>query len=279
MKCDLDNITIHYESFGEGTPLLFLHGWTLDHRYEASAFEPVFKRRSGWHRIYINLPGHGQTPGVEWITNQDQMLDVLLEFIEQIIPGQRFILIGTSIGAYLARGVVYRKADFVDGLLLRIPLIVADEARRSLPSQVILVEDRQLISSLSPEEAELYQDNIVQKPSYFNNLRKIMEEDIIPAQQLNDESFLNKIRMNPKNYSFSFDVDSLPEPFEAPTLIITGRQDTSVGYRDAWEILENYPRATFVVLDRAGHGIPVEQVDLFDALVDEWLDRVEEYVD
>jgi hypothetical protein len=40
--------------------------------------------------------------------------------------------------------------------------------------------------------------------------------------------------------------------------------------------LENYPRGTFVVLDRAGHGLGVEQEDLFRALVGEWLDRVEE---
>ena len=91
-----------------------------------------------------------------------------------------------------------------------------------------------------------------------------------------DTEFLTKIRQSPENYGFSFDVDALPEPFTAPTLIVTGRQDSSVGYRDAWTILENYPRATFVVLDRAGHGLYVEQEDLFNALVNDWLDRVEE---
>jgi pimeloyl-ACP methyl ester carboxylesterase len=58
--------------------------------------------------------------------------------------------------------------------------------------------------------------------------------------------------------------------------MLTGRQDSSVGYRDAWTILENYPRATFVVLDRAGHGLYIEQEGLFNALVNDWLDRVEE---
>jgi hypothetical protein len=49
-----------------------------------------------------------------------------------------------------------------------------------------------------------------------------------------------------------------------------------VGYRDAWTILERYPRATFAVLDRAGHNLAIEQERLFAALVGEWLDRVEE---
>jgi len=48
-------------------------------------------------------------------------------------------------------------------------------------------------------------------------------------------------------------------PFLAPTLILTGRQDNICGYRDAWEVLELYPRATFAVLDRAGHILRGEQ--------------------
>lgn len=54
-------------------------------------------------------------------------------------------------------------------------------------------------------------------------------------------------------------------------------QDDVVGYRDAWEILENYPRGTFVVLDRSGHLLTIEEEELLRALVSEWLDRVEEY--
>lgn len=35
-------------------------------------------------------------------------------------------------------------------------------------------------------------------------------------------------------------------------------------------------RATFAVLDRAGHFVPIEQDMLCHALIREWLDRVEE---
>jgi hypothetical protein len=49
-----------------------------------------------------------------------------------------------------------------------------------------------------------------------------------------------------------------------------------VGYRDAWDILENYARATFAALDMASHGLVIEQEKLFNALLDDWLDRVEQ---
>ena len=48
---------------------------------------------------------------------------------------------------------------------------------------------------------------------------------------------------------------------------------------DSWDILENYSRATFAVLDRAGHRLQIEQEELFNALVNEWLDRVEESIE
>jgi pimeloyl-ACP methyl ester carboxylesterase len=67
----------------------------------------------------------------------------------------------------------------------------------------------------------------------------------------------------------------LPELFEGPSLFLAGRQDPVVGYQDAWPILEQYPRASFVVLDRASHDFPFEQKALFKALVDDWLDRME----
>jgi pimeloyl-ACP methyl ester carboxylesterase len=239
-----------------------------------SDMEPLFRQRDGWKRIYLDLPGHGRTPGKDWITNQDKILDVVLDFIDNVISGQRFVVVGTSAGAYLARGVVHHRSASIDGLLLTVPLIVADDAKRHVPSPVTLVADSALVSELEPDEAEgLFQIAVVQSRKVVDYIRA----NFPSASETGDQAFQAKIREHPENYAFSFDVDALPKPCPAPTLIVTGRQDSVAGYRDAWEILDNYPRGTFVVLDRSGHSLGIEQEDLFHALVGEWLDRVEEY--
>jgi pimeloyl-ACP methyl ester carboxylesterase len=69
-------------------------------------------------------------------------------------------------------------------------------------------------------------------------------------------------------------VDDLPQPFLDPVLILTGKQDDRVGYIDAWSLLDRYPRGTFAVLDKAGHDLQIEQPELFEGLVKEWLNRV-----
>jgi pimeloyl-ACP methyl ester carboxylesterase len=276
MWCHVGDLPVYYEQYGDGRPVLFIHGWTLDHRYEVADFEPIFRQRQGWRRVYLDLPGMGQTPARDWITNQDDMLGVVLSFIDQVLPQTRFAVVGSSSGAYLARGVVYHRAALLDGVLLRVPLIVADDTKRTLPPSAPLIQDPKLVARLDPDGVDGLSEVLIQREGYIAALRSKHQTTVQAAQQLADMAFLGRIRSDASRYAFSFDVDALPAPCRAPTLIIAGRQDGAVGYRDAWSIVENYPRGTFVVLDRAEHALPVEQTSVFHALVNEWLDRIEE---
>ena len=48
------------------------------------------KIKDNYKRIYIDLPGMGKSDSAEWITNSDIMLDVVIDFIEKIIPNENF---------------------------------------------------------------------------------------------------------------------------------------------------------------------------------------------
>jgi pimeloyl-ACP methyl ester carboxylesterase len=264
MECQLDNLSVYYETIGQGKPFVILSGIPSDHRIIESWMEPIFEKRPGWQRIYFDLPGTGRTPG-EGITTIDQVLDVVCNFMDAVIPTQRFTLLGLSAGGYLARGVVARKAKLMDGLCLLVPWL-SEHEDQELPSPLTLFKDTEALAGLSPEDAErLTGLAVVQNQKVVDWYRQV----VIPARPgLNRPLIENRL--------YSFDLEALSRPFEKPTLILTGRQDTHVGYRDGWDILEKYPRATFAVLDRAGHALGVEQEGLFQALIHEWLDRVEE---
>jgi pimeloyl-ACP methyl ester carboxylesterase len=117
--------------------------------------EPILERRDGWKRICPDLPGMGKTPSREWITNSDQMLDVVMAFIDKVIPDQHFVLAGESYGGYLARGIIQRKSELVDGLLLICPMVIANSTDRILPSHTTLVKNPTVMSTLNPEESEV----------------------------------------------------------------------------------------------------------------------------
>lgn len=265
MKCDLGDIEIFYETRGGGRPIVMLPGLPSDHSIMLRFMEPLFTQQDGWLRLYPDLPGTGHTPGVDRLATPDQVLDAMLRFIDTVIPDQRFVLAGYSYGGYLARGVVHHRAALIDGLMLCAPMMKADPAQVQLPPRTTLVEDPALITSLDPGIANLI---VVQSPRVVEAVRGVREEI-----QTADFPFITRL----EETGFSFDVDTLPVPFAGPTLILTARQDHICGYRDAWNLLDNYPRATFAVLDRAGHFVNIEQDGLCQALMREWLGRVEEY--
>lgn len=271
MEVMVKSIPIYYEEFGTGIPIVMLHGWPTDHRHMVADMEPLFQHRAGWRRIYPDLPGMGKTPGATWITHQEHMLEIVVAFLQQVAPDERYVVAGTSYGGYLARGLVHEQGARIDGVFLMVPAIETDQSKQNLPPQQVLVEDRRFLSALAPEEAELSKFFVVQSYEGLESFRTVIQ----PALAAADHAFLERLE---EHYAFSFPVDQLTTPFPGPTLILTGRQDSNCGYREAWTLLDNYPRGTFAVLDRAGHGLGVEQKGLFQALTQEWLERVEEYL-
>jgi pimeloyl-ACP methyl ester carboxylesterase len=247
-----------------------LHGSHTDHHELMYSLEPLFETRTGWRRIYPDLPGRGKTPGADWINSQDDILAVILDFLDGIAPGERVVVAGYSLGAYLAQGVAYKRGEQMDGLMLGAPAIAVDPAKRNYPPHQVLVQDPEFAAAVQPEEQMLLQVAVVQSPQRLAAFRAAIKPGLMVA----DRDFIARVAVNGR---FSFDVNSLPTPFPAPTLIVTGKQDSICGYREAWSILDNYPRGTFAVLDRAGHGLSEEQKGLYRALATEWLNRVEEY--
>src|ERR1051326_3656247 len=135
MKCDLGDLEVFYETRGAGRPIVMLPGRPTDHRIMERFMEPLFTQRDGWLRIYPDLPGTGLTPSLDRLTTPDQVLDVVLAFIDALIPAQRFVLAGLSYGGYLAQGVVSRRAASIDGLLLCAPAVTAPPAQAHLPKR------------------------------------------------------------------------------------------------------------------------------------------------
>ncbi len=268
MEHKLSKCTIHYEVFGNGRPILVLHGGYLDHRHMVDALEPLFDDREGWKRIYIDIPGHGKSPVNPGISTHDEVLELILAFVSEMLPGQSFAVVGESRGGYLARGIIHRKPDLVDGALFIVPGRYAVCSEDSVPSHVTLTRADELIATLAPNEVGRFNGLVIQSAEILEKIRRYK----IPAAAIADQDHQDKINAN---YEYAFDVDAPDRPFQKPVLFPLGRQDSMAGYQDALRVIECFPRATFAILDKAGHALSWEQPVLFEALASEWLQRVE----
>jgi pimeloyl-ACP methyl ester carboxylesterase len=268
----VNGIPVHYSQHGAGTPVLALHGGNVDHREITGALEPVFAERPGYRRIYPDLPGMGRTPAPETIDSTDAVLDTLLGLVDDVIGEEAFLVVGHSYGGYLARAIANRRPGQVAGLALICSLAGEQVRGDERPEHVVLraADGLDLDGTLEPAMAAEFRNYlVVQTPE---TLRRF-QETVAPGVALADQAALERIFAR-------WQLRTAPEQAPAytnPTLILAGRQDATVGYAGSWRLLEHYPRATFAVLDRAGHGLPREQVGLVTALMAEWLDRVSEH--
>ena len=140
----------------------------------------------------------------------------------------------------------------------------------NLPAQVTLESADELLPELEEGELGRFEKLVVQSRDILDRIRRHK----IPAIELADSEYQNRIN---KNYQFSFDIDSPDFVFYKPTLFLLGRFDVEVGYHDALNVIENYPRATYAILDKAGHSLSWEQPVIFAELVKDWLARVKSF--
>ncbi|MEW6085676.1 MAG: alpha/beta hydrolase [Chloroflexota bacterium] len=266
----INGLDVYYKVVGEGRPIIFLHGNPADHRSMMSAFEPLFAERTGWQRIYFDLPGMGKTKGADWIESMDHMLEVVLGLIDTLISNKRFLVVGESYGGYMARGVAHFKPDLIDGMFLIAPSVKPGAPDRQIPEKRIIHADVDFVVSLRPELQQALGEVAT---VHTREIGARLMTDYISAMQMSDQAFLRRVH---ETNSFSFDLNNPPPRYEFPALIIAGRQDIIVGYADQIELHKFFPRGSVVVLDRAGHVTELEQPILFNALTNEWLDRVEE---
>ena len=271
MEIKIQGIPVYYEIHGSGKPIIMIHGFKPDHRIMSGCFEPLFDQNCGWQRIYFDLPGMGKTPGPDWLENSDQMLEIVNEFIKKIIPNKKYAVVGESYGGYMVQGLLRKSTAAIKGAMLLCPMVTGIDTQRTLPEHASFVRDEALLESLSDNDRQGFEEFCVMLTPY---VWEKMRDDILSGCNIADMDFLENLYHTGYNYSYEQELKSIR--FDKPMLILAGKQDTSVGYEDQIALMLQYPHATYLALDRAGHNLQIEQPQVFRTLTCEWLRSVKE---
>lgn len=256
-------------SRGTGTPLLALHGFPLTH-HSLLPLDAVFASVGSWRRIYVDLPGLGESAGSSDVDGYQAVLDAVKRFVDDEIGAEPFAIFGYSFGGILARSLAQEFGEQVLGLGFLAPVIIDDPAQSVFPERRTLVTEPGLLERLSAADRKTYTaTSVVETTENWEAFARF----ILPALAEIDEPTLARI-------TSSTDLRGIPEPegyvFDRPAVFLHGRQDDMAGYVDAFHVLDHYPRATYAVLDRAGHNLHLDHPDLVESLVRDWLLRTDE---
>lgn len=265
---ELQGIPIAYVERGSGTPILMIHGWQGDHRYMMADLEDVFDGTGDWRRVYIDLPGHGETPAPDWLSNPDQMVALMVELVAELFGDERFAVAGNSWGGMFALALVRSLPAQVLGAALLAPYLPDADGNVDVPEHATLVSAPDAFDDLEPDEEWIPKRMVEQSRRGVELIRR----DDMPSIRDADRVFLRRYEAEPQRPTLLAEPGV---PFRAPSLILTGRQDATVGFSAAYDLLDEFPRATFATLDLAGHWLGrVERPVVFRALVRDWLDRI-----
>ena len=83
MECLIKNTRVYYEVYGEGLPIINLHGFMLDHRVLKGCMEPIFSKRSNFKRIYFDLPGCCTTIGMVTVEETKVSTEIALKILQK----------------------------------------------------------------------------------------------------------------------------------------------------------------------------------------------------
>ncbi|MBO1419745.1 alpha/beta fold hydrolase [Streptomyces sp. FH025] len=257
---------IRHTAFGDGTPLVLIHGYTVDHRV-LLPLEPAFADRPGWRRLYLDLPGHGASPRLSGPTSAAALAEAVFAWIDAELGGRPFAVVGQSFGGQLARAVTARYGEQVLGSALLVPVVGWGEDR-TLPAQTVLERDRELFDRLPAAERELFEYTTARldKRNW-----ELFEQYVLPGWRVHDRAAAAELEAD-------FMLPHWPER-QAPEhrgrhLLVTTRQDALVGWHDQLALLDHYPRMAATVLDGAGHNPQVEHAEAVRGPFGAWLDEL-----
>jgi pimeloyl-ACP methyl ester carboxylesterase len=265
---------VDYELRGDGPTAILVHGLTVDRRVMVETFEPVLAA-AGVRRLYVDLPGHGQSRGEPTNASADAFVEVLAALARHVLAPpsggapdelEAPLVIGYSYGGYLATGLV-RELGGARGLLLVCPVVEPDFARRRPAPRRVAIRDGELAFSDDERERDAFAEVAVRMTgAVLASFQRVVH----PANIAVDARVVAAVRAR---YVLSRPLGDALATLERPAAIVCGRDDHWAGWQDATTLLAQLPHGQLTVLPDCGNLLPLEDPEALRALTTDWLRR------
>ena len=248
---------VSYIDEGAGEPLVLLMGLGAP----ASAWAPHSRVWSGRYRcISVDNRGAGDTPlGDEPVTTQLLAGDVA-RLIDSLGIASCSV-VGISMGACIAQQLVVERPDLVRKVVLVAPWARCDSSTtRALD---VMLRVRRSGDSRAFNE---FLRNLIWTPEWTNEHSLEMEADLGLPPAMSLEAFEQQVRACQQHDS----LDRLSEIL-APTLVTWGSADIFIRPSLSLEVASKIAGAETAIFSTSGHVHHWEDLERFNALVEEWL--------
>jgi 3-oxoadipate enol-lactonase len=228
-------VNLHFVEAGEGPAVMLLHGYPLDH----SIWNPIVPLLTRDARLIMpDLRGHGKSPSPEGVYSMKEMAGDLLRLMGAL-KVDKVILVGHSMGGYVAESLLHQYPHKVSGLAL-----VASRAKADSKEKIVerLRTAEQVLKSGVDAVTDSMLAKLTSKPSLQLELKKIMME----ASPMGVAGSLRGIAEREDATAW------LPKVI-IPSLVVAGEIDQIVPLEESRSLAELIPDCELVIAKDCGH--------------------------
>lgn len=261
----------YYETSGQGTPLVLVHGGFVDHRMWDPQVDYFAER---YQVIRYDLRGHGLTGGTPEASYTIDLFGEDLHTLLDALKLERVVLCGLSLGGMVAQAFAVRHTERLKALILAdtavsVRLTLSDKFQRYVlaPKWLMLWIIRWMTVpgfvnfSFKAARWTRSSDWFGADPQTMAYVRKAMLE--IPT-----EEYL-------KIYEAIYEFDLLDlARISVPTLVLNGEKESRAVFRHTEEMLKLIPGAEAHIVKKAGHTSNMENPERFNQFVSEFLSKL-----
>lgn len=237
---------------------LFIHGLGADG--SAWYYQIDALKNAGVRPIAIDLPGFGKSPNhlLHWTI--ENVRDVCFARMQQL-GIEKYTVIGHSLGGAIALSMAVQYPQTIEKLCLINSF--AHLRPQKLDDWIYLLRRFSRAMMLSPKtQAEMVANRI------FPEVSQSVLRDMVVQKIIETDTGAYKNAM--KSIAF-FDIRKMLSKISIPCLIITSEHDNTVSKKIQQEMAEKIPTARQEILYKGGHAIIVEQPELVNQLILDFL--------
>jgi 3-oxoadipate enol-lactonase len=241
------------------SPLLFLHGVGGGHAaWDAQI--PYFAAR-GYRARAWDQPGYGDAPTVD-----PYDLEHVVAALERLLAGEPTVLVGHSMGGYIAQEAYARFPEAIRALVLCFTSAAfvnsSDFARQFVAARVAPLDQGKSMADIAARLMPAMRGTR-SDPGGLALAERIMG-GIAPATYRKAVQLLT-----------TFDRRAQLPVIRVPTLLIAGSDDRVAPAAVMERMAQKIPGAEYVLLEGCGHLGPMDQPDPFNAALADFLGRHE----
>ncbi|MDA0836061.1 MAG: alpha/beta fold hydrolase [Planctomycetota bacterium] len=252
--------TFAVDDRGTGSPILFVHGFPLDH----TMWEAQLESLSRTHRVIApDLRGFGKNAVVEGTVTMEQFADDLAAILDALSVTEPVAFCGLSMGGYIGWQFFRRHLTRLSSLILIDTVAKADSeegaAQRHKTAETVLAQGAEVMAKVMP--AKLFAEGTLKhKPAIVERIKHV----ICSTAPSSIAAALRGMAVRSDSTPLLTDID-------VPTLVICGAEDQITPPEEMRKMATAIDEAEYAEVANAGHMTPMEQPEAVTAAIRQFL--------